>query len=96
MNKITVIIPVYNTARYLDRCIGSVVSQTYKNLEIILVDDGSTDDSYEICKRWEEKDQRILLIHKENGGQSSARNLALDIATGDYIAFVDSDDWISV
>ena len=94
MKMITVIIPVYNTARYLERCIGSVVNQTYKNLEIILVDDGSTDDSYEICKQWAEKDHRILLIHKENGGPSSARNLALDIATGDYIAFVDSDDWI--
>lgn len=94
MKMITVIIPVYNTARYLERCIGSVVNQTYKNLEIILVDDGSTDDSYEICKQWAKRDHRILLIHKENGGQSSARNLALDIATGDYIAFVDSDDWI--
>ena len=94
MKMITVIIPVYNTARYLERCIGSVVNQTYKNLEIILVDDGSTDDSYEICKQWAEKDHRILLIHKENGGPSSARNLALDVATGDYIAFVDSDDWI--
>ena len=94
MKMITVIIPVYNTARYLERSIGSVVNQTYKNLEIILVDDGSTDDSYEICKQWAKRDHRILLIHKENGGQSSARNLALDIATGDYIAFVDSDDWI--
>lgn len=94
--KITVIIPVYNTAQYLDRCISSVVRQTYNILEIILVDDGSTDNSYEICKRWAQRDSRIILLHKENGGQSSARNMALDIATGDYIAFVDSDDWIEL
>ena len=94
MEKITVIIPVYNTEQFLEKCIRSVVNQTYQNLEIILVDDGSTDDSYLICQKWAEADDRIKLIHKENGGQSSARNMALDIATGDYIAFVDSDDWI--
>lgn len=94
MEKITVIIPVYNVARFLDNCLHSVVNQTYQNLEIILVDDGSTDDSYAICQKWAEADDRIKLLHKENGGLSSARNMALDIATGDYIAFVDSDDWI--
>lgn len=94
MKKITVIVPVYNTAKFLDKCIGSVTRQTYQNLEIILIDDGSTDESYRICQNWAKTDDRITLIHKENGGQSSARNMALDIATGDYIAFVDSDDWI--
>ena len=94
--KISIIIPVYNTASLLDRCIASVCGQTYKNLEIILIDDGSTDNSYEVCRKWAEKDDRIILRHKENGGQSTARNLALDIATGDYIGFVDSDDWIEL
>lgn len=93
-NKISVIIPVYNTEQYLDKCIESVVNQTYKNLEIILVDDGSTDKSGVICDEWKEKDERIIVIHKENGGVASARNVGLKYVTGDYIAWVDSDDWI--
>lgn len=92
---ISVIIPVYQVEKYLVRCLESVVNQTYKNLEIILVDDGSTDASGEICDEYAEKDDRIKVIHKENGGLSSARNAGLDIAQGEYIAFVDSDDWVT-
>ena len=72
----------------------SIVNQTYENLEILLVDDGSTDDSLQICREYERKDDRIKVFHKENGGQGSARNLALDHCTGEYIGFVDNDDWI--
>lgn len=92
--KISVIVPVYKTEGLLDRCVESIVGQTNKNLEIILVDDGSPDNCPAMCDEWAEKDSRIRVIHKENGGVSSARNAALDIATGDYIGFVDSDDWI--
>lgn len=91
---ISVIVPVYNTGAYLDKCVQSIMDQTYKNLEIILVDDGSTDGSPEKCDAYARMDQRIRVIHKENGGQSSARNVGLDICRGDYISFVDSDDWI--
>lgn len=91
---ISVIIPVYNVEKYLDKCINSVVNQTYKNLEIILVDDGSTDNSSRICDDWAEKDNRIKVIHKENGGVSSARNAALKIISGKYFAFIDGDDYI--
>lgn len=92
---ISVIIPVYNVEKYLDRCMQSVLMQTYQNLEIILVDDGSTDISGGICDEYAKKDNRVRVIHKENGGASSARNRALDIATGQYIGFVDADDWIT-
>lgn len=92
---ISVIIPVYKVEPYLDRCINSIVGQTYPYLEIILVDDGSPDQCPRICDDWADKDNRIKVIHKENGGLSSARNAGLDVATGDYISFVDSDDYIS-
>ncbi|MCI9559123.1 MAG: glycosyltransferase [Lachnospiraceae bacterium] len=95
MIKISVIIPVYNVENYLKRCIESVIKQTYKNLEIILVDDGSTDHSADICDEYAQKDKRIIVIHKKNGGLSSARNAGIGIATGDFIGFVDSDDYIS-
>lgn len=91
--KISVIIPVYNVERYLDRCVGSIVSQTYRNLEIILVDDGSPDKSPEMCDAWAQKDSRIKVIHKKNGGLGDARNAGLDVASGDLVGFVDSDDW---
>lgn len=91
---ISVIIPVYNAEKYLGRCMQSVLNQTYKNLEIILVNDGSTDESGKICDEYREKDDRVKVIHKENGGASSARNLGLKIATGSLIGFVDSDDLI--
>lgn len=90
---ISVIVPVYNVARYLDKCIGSIVSQTYKNLEIFLIDDGSSDDSPEICDKWSHRDSRVKVIHKINEGVATARNTALNIANGEYIAFVDGDDY---
>lgn len=91
---ISVIVPVYNVERWLDRCVTSIVGQTYKNLEIILIDDGSTDKSSEMCDAWSRLDDRIRVVHKANGGLSSARNEGLGIAMGARIAFVDSDDWI--
>lgn len=91
---ISVIIPIYKVEAYLDECIASVIAQTYSNLEIILVDDGSPDNCPQICDEWAAKDIRIRVIHKENGGLSDARNAGIDRSTGDYIAFVDSDDWI--
>lgn len=91
---ISVIVPVYKVEQYLDRCVQSIVDQTYKNLEIILVDDGSPDACPAICDAWAKKDERVRVIHKENGGVASARNLGLDDQTGEYVCFVDSDDWI--
>lgn len=97
MNElITIVVPVYNVESYLDKCVESIVKQTYKNLEIILVDDGSTDNSGKMCDEWAEKDSRIKVIHKENGGLSDARNKGIDIATGKWIGFIDSDDYIDV
>jgi glycosyltransferase involved in cell wall biosynthesis len=95
-NLITVIVPVYNTARYLRECVDSIINQTYKNLEIILVDDGSTDNCPQICDDYAAKDPRVKVIHKQNGGSATARNDALDIMTGDFIAFVDGDDYIAL
>lgn len=94
MNKISVIVPVYKVESYLNRCVDSIINQTYKDLEVILVDDGSPDKCPQICDEYAAKDHRIKVIHKHNGGQSEARNKALDVATGDYISFVDSDDWL--
>ena len=101
MNKeplINIIVPVYNTEKYIRKCLDSIVNQTYRNLEIIVVDDGSTDSSGDICDEYAHKDARIKVIHKENGGVSSARNAALDLCTpgGDLVAFVDSDDWLEL
>lgn len=93
-DKISVIIPVYNAEKYISDCLESVVRQTYKNLEILLVDDGSKDGSAGICQEWCKKDARIRLLQKENGGVSSARNLGLQEASGEYVTFVDADDWI--
>lgn len=92
MKKISVIVPVYNVEKYLEECVDSIINQTYENLEIILVDDGSKDSSPVICDNYIEKDLRIKVVHKTNGGLSSARNTGLENATGDYIMFVDSDD----
>lgn len=90
----SVIIPVYNTCEYIERCIKSVLSQTYSNFELVLIDDGSTDNSGEICQRYALLDDRITFIQKENGGHTSARNAGLKVAKGEYVTFVDSDDWI--
>lgn len=94
MELISIIVPVYNIQDYLPRCLDSILEQTYENLEIILIDDGSKDDSGKICDDYAERDKRIKVIHKENGGVSSARNAGLDAATGDCIGFIDGDDLI--
>ena len=91
---ISVIVPVYNVERYLRKCLDSIVVQTYSNMEIFLIDDGSTDISGAICDEYEKKDRRITVFHTENHGLSAARNYALDQIHGDYIAFLDSDDWL--
>jgi len=91
---ISIIVPVYNVEKYLKKCVDSIVNQTYKNLEIILVDDGATDNSGKICDELVELDNRIKVYHKKNGGLSDARNYGVERATGDYIGFVDSDDYI--
>ena len=92
--KVSIIVPVYNVENYLNRCVDSLLKQTYKNLEIILVDDGSSDNSVNVCEEYLRRDDRIVLYKKENGGQSSARNYGLDKMTGQFVMFVDSDDWI--
>lgn len=91
---VSVIVAVYNIEEYLPRCVDSILAQTYRNLEIILVDDGSKDQSGSICDSYAEKDRRIKVIHKKNGGLSDARNAGMDAASGEYIGFVDGDDWI--
>ena len=96
MSKISIIIPVYNVEKYLDRCIKSVINQTLVDIEIILVNDGSTDSSGEMCDEYAKKDSRIKVIHKLNGGLSSARNEGLKYATAELVGFIDSDDWITV
>lgn len=92
--KVSIIVPVYNIAAFLPQCLHSIAAQTFGNLEIILVDDGSTDGSGELCDAFAQKDNRVVVIHKQNGGVSSARKVGLDIASGNYLMFVDSDDWI--
>lgn len=94
--KVSVIVPVFNSAKYLSECIDSIIVQTYENLEIILINDGSTDCSASVCDEYALKYPRIKVVHKENGGASSARNRGIEVATGEYIMFVDSDDTISV
>lgn len=94
MDKISIVVPIYNVEKYLRKCIESILKQTYYNLEIILVDDGSTDSSGEICDEYKNKDSRIIVIHQKNKGMSSARNSGIKCATGKYIGFIDSDDYI--
>ena len=93
---ISVIVPVYRVEKYLDRCLQSIAGQTYRNLEIILVDDGSPDSSGAICDAWAAKDSRIRVIHKKNAGAGAARNTGLDVATGEIISMIDSDDYLEV
>lgn len=96
MNKISIIIPIYNTVDYLERCLTSVCNQTYRNLEIICIDDGSTDGSEKILDRYAQKDNRIIAIHQINAGESNARNTGLKIMSGECVAFLDCDDWIEL
>ena len=93
-NLLSVIVPVYNVNNYLERCINSILEQNYQNMEIILVDDGSTDGSSIICDNYSKRYENIKVIHKQNGGLSSARNTGIDNCSGRYISFIDSDDWI--
>ena len=93
---ISIIVPIYKVEQYLKRCVDSLINQTYRNLEIILVDDGSPDRCGEICDEYAKNDSRVKAIHKPNGGLSDARNKGLDVATGDYVMFVDSDDWLDL
>lgn len=94
--RVSIIVPVYNVEKYINRCIDSILSQTFTDFELILVDDGSPDKSGEICDEYAKKDKRIKVIHKKNGGLSDARNVGLEIAKGDFIGFVDSDDYIEL
>lgn len=94
MSLVSIIVPIYNVEKYLNCCLHSIIYQTYSNLEIILVDDGSTDKSPKMCDKWATIDKRIKVIHKKNGGLSDARNAGMQIAKGKYIAFIDSDDWV--
>ena len=94
--KITVIVPVYNTKKFLKRCIMSIMNQSYSNLEIIIINDGSTDGSEKICNELEKADERIRVIHQKNNGIAATRNIGIENATGQYISFVDSDDYLAV
>ncbi len=99
MNKealVSIIVPVYNVEKYIKTCLDSIINQTYKNIEILLIDDGSTDNSGKICDEYSKKDKRIKVFHKENGGLSSARNYGIDRAKGDYLTFIDSDDTLEL
>ena len=93
-NLVSILVPVYNVEKYIRKCLDSSLVQTYPKLEIILIDDGSTDESGKICDEYASKDARIMLIHKHNGGVTSARKAGLKMAKGEYIGFVDPDDWI--
>ena len=93
--KISVIVPVYKVEPFLDRCVQSIVGQTYRNLEVILVDDGSPDNCSSLCDAWAAEDNRVKVIHKVNGGLSDARNAGIAVATGELMGFVDGDDWIA-
>lgn len=95
MNVVSIIVPVYNTEKYLRRCIDSILAQTYTDFELLLINDGSKDNSGVICDGYAQKDKRVRVFHKENGGVSSARNLGIDNAVGEYICFIDADDWIA-
>lgn len=92
--RLDIIMPVYNTADYLDQCLQSIADQTLTDWRLIIVDDGSTDGSPQICDRWAEKDSRITVVHKDNTGQADSRNIALDMCRAPYVGFADSDDWL--
>lgn len=92
--KVSIVLPIYNVEKYLNRCIKSILNQTYSDLEVILVDDGSPDGCPRLCDEWSKKDKRIKVVHKKNAGLGMARNTGIDMATGDFICFFDSDDFI--
>lgn len=92
--KVSVIVPIFKVEQFLTKCIDSILNQSYANIEVILVDDGSPDRCPQICDDYQRKDSRVKVVHKQNGGQSSARNAGLDVASGEYVSFVDSDDWL--
>lgn len=94
MPKLSIIVPVFNAEKYLSECIDSIIAQSFADFELILVDDGSTDSSYEICKKYALSDKRVKIIQEKNGGPGKARNTGLDVACGEWIGFCDSDDWI--
>ena len=96
MPKLSIIVPVYKVEQYIHKCVDSILNQTFTNFELILVDDGSPDNCGKICDEYAQKDERIRVVHKENGGVSSARNLGIDEAKGEYISFIDPDDWIEL
>ncbi len=96
MKKISVIVPVYNTSKYLKKCFDSILLQKYKNIELIIINDGSTDNSLEVIKEYQKKDNRIIVIDKKNSGQADCRNIGIDASTGDYLMFVDSDDYLEM
>jgi len=93
-NKISIIVPIYNSEKYLKRCIESILKQTYTNIELILINDGSEDKSLEICEEYKKNDERIIIVNKENEGVSVARNIGIEKATGELISFVDADDYL--
>ena len=94
--KVSIILPIYNVEKYLDRCVDSLLNQTLKDIEIIMVDDGSPDNCPQMCDEYAKKDRRVKVVHKKNGGLGFARNSGLDIANGEYVAFVDSDDYVGL
>ena len=96
MPKLSIIVPVYKVEQYINKCIDSILNQTFTDFELILVDDGSPDNCGKICDEYAQKDERVRVIHKENGGVSSARNLGIDEAKGEYVSFIDPDDWIDL
>ena len=94
MDKVSIILPIYNVEKYLNKCVDSIRNQTYRNLEIILVDDGSKDSSGKICDELSNQDSRLKVVHKKNGGLASARNSGYEVATGEYVMYIDSDDCV--
>ena len=94
METVTVVVPVYNAERHLEKCVDSILNQTYRNLEVLLIDDESTDQSGRLCEKFQKADSRVKVIHKKNGGAGSARNAGIDLAKGKYLLFVDSDDYL--